>query len=150
MWTQHQDKNSGKTYYYNAVTRQSVWIKPPDFDAPQPASESVAAEPAVAAVAAPAVAPVAAVAAVAVVAAVEKATSGNGWKEYTAPDSRKYYHKAATNTTQWTRPAEMDEVAVKAPAEVEDKAEVAVAEASASNGDDASKAHTEDDKQDPE
>ena len=40
-----------------------------------------------------------------------KPTSGNGWKEYTAPDGRKYYHKAATNTTQWTRPAEMDEAA---------------------------------------
>ena len=38
-----------------------------------------------------------------------KPTSGNGWREYTAPDGRKYYHKAATNTTQWTRPAEMDE-----------------------------------------
>jgi hypothetical protein len=33
---------------------------------------------------------------------------GNVWKEYTAPDGRKYYHNAAANTTQWARPAEME------------------------------------------
>jgi hypothetical protein len=34
---------------------------------------------------------------------------GNGWREYTTPNGRKYYHKESTNTTQWTRPADMDE-----------------------------------------
>jgi len=128
VWTEHQDKNSGKTYYYNAQSRQSVWTKPAELEqasaAPEPA---VAAVPATAAAAAtPAPAPAAAAAA--------KPTSGNGWKEYTAPDGRKYYHKAESNTTQWTRPAEMDEVA---------KEEVAKpspdAEASKPNGDDATK-----------
>jgi len=27
-----------------------------------------------------------------------------GWSEHTAPDGRKYYHQASTNTTRWTSP----------------------------------------------
>ena len=30
MWTEHTDKNSGRTYYYNKLTRQAVWTKPPE------------------------------------------------------------------------------------------------------------------------
>ena len=31
VWTEHTDKNSGRTYYYNKLTRQSVWTKPPEM-----------------------------------------------------------------------------------------------------------------------
>lgn len=45
--------------------------------------------------------------------AVSKPTSGNGWKEYTAPGANKYYHNATSNTIQWNRPAQMDEKKAK-------------------------------------
>jgi pre-mRNA-processing factor 40 len=70
--------------------------------------------------------------------AAAKPTSGNGWKEYTAPDGRKYYHKAATNTTQWTRPAEMDE---PAPATAPEGAAAVGAGGGAGGGDAADKSN---------
>ena len=45
--------------------------------------------------------------------AVAKPTSGNGWKEYTAPGANKYYHNATSNTILWNRPAEMEEKKAK-------------------------------------
>ena len=41
-WTEHLDKNSGRTYYYNTVTRQSVWTKPPELAAAEEAAKAVA------------------------------------------------------------------------------------------------------------
>lgn len=35
VWSQHQTPE-GKTYYYNNVTRQSVWEKPVNFDSNVP------------------------------------------------------------------------------------------------------------------
>ena len=33
-------------------------------------------------------------------------TLPQGWRSYTAPNGKMYYHHAATNKTQWTKPAE--------------------------------------------
>ena len=82
VWTEHQDKNSGKTYYYNTVTKQSVWTKPPELKTSLTSTEPVAAKP----------------------------TSGAVYSFQSLPDVRKYYYNAAANITQWTRPAEMDEL----------------------------------------
>ena len=30
-WTEHVDKASGRTYYHNSATKQSVWTKPPEL-----------------------------------------------------------------------------------------------------------------------
>eukprot|EP00960_Hanusia_phi_P018852 555010-Hanusia_phi.AAC.2 len=35
--------------------------------------------------------------------------SASVWKEYQTPEGKKYYHNTVTNTTQWTRPPELDE-----------------------------------------
>ena len=35
MWSDHQTPD-GKVYYYNKVTRQSIWEKPKDFDLVMP------------------------------------------------------------------------------------------------------------------
>ena len=32
VWTQHRDPDSGKTFFYNPKTRQSVWTKPPSAE----------------------------------------------------------------------------------------------------------------------
>jgi len=34
-WTEHVDKTSGKTYYYNSLTKQSVWTKPAELMTPE-------------------------------------------------------------------------------------------------------------------
>jgi len=44
VWTEHQDKNSGKTFYYNATTRQSVWVKPQELVAAEQVSQSSKAQ----------------------------------------------------------------------------------------------------------
>ena len=35
-------------------------------------------------------------------------TLPQGWRSYTAPNGKMYYHHAATNKTQWTKPAERE------------------------------------------
>ena len=104
-WSELPDKNSGKTYYHNAEAEQPVWTRPPDMmsgGAPGTSGTAVtvsaltpAAVPAVTAASAPAGTP----------------TSRNGWTEWKAPNGRPYYHNASTHTSQWVRPAEMDEAA---------------------------------------
>lgn len=43
-WTKHVDPGSGAPYYYNGVTKESRWVKPPEFVDPEepPASSSTA------------------------------------------------------------------------------------------------------------
>ena len=49
VWSEHRNAD-GKLYYYNKVTRQSVWQKPKDFDLvmPLPAGFGMAPPPAAA------------------------------------------------------------------------------------------------------
>lgn len=32
IWSSHLDEDSGEVYYYNRLSRASVWVKPKDFD----------------------------------------------------------------------------------------------------------------------
>lgn len=32
MWSSHYDEDSGEVYYYNRLTKKSVWEKPSNFD----------------------------------------------------------------------------------------------------------------------
>jgi hypothetical protein len=41
-------------------------------------------------------------------ASAASAATGGAWKEYTAPDGRKYYHNATTSKTVWTKPDDFD------------------------------------------
>lgn len=42
-----------------------------------------------------------------VVVVQEKTEGDGGWKEYTAPDGRKYYYNKTTKESRWTMPDEM-------------------------------------------
>lgn len=37
----------------------------------------------------------------------QKETSGSEWKEFTAPDGRKYYYNKVTKESKWTVPDEL-------------------------------------------
>ncbi|KAK2080569.1 hypothetical protein QBZ16_000423 [Prototheca wickerhamii] len=87
-WSEHVAPD-GRKYYYNAETKQSSWTKPPELLTPEERAAAAAA-------AAPAAAPIAAPAAAAA-----------DWKEFTAPDGRKYYYNAKTKESRWEMPAEM-------------------------------------------
>ena len=45
VWRSAVDPNSGKTYYYNKATKQTVWQRPAELDAPAPAATAAAAAP---------------------------------------------------------------------------------------------------------
>ena len=75
----------GRKYYHNAARNITQWSRPSAMDrAPQ---EQQPATP---------------------LTENEGPKEGNGWRQYTTTDARKYYHNAAANKTQWDRPAEID------------------------------------------
>jgi pre-mRNA-processing factor 40 len=96
VWTEHVDKNSGRTYYYNTVTKQSAWTKPADYVPPEGAASASSAPSGTPAAQTQTQQPAATV------------KSSSGWKEYSSPDGRKYYHNASTGVTQWNKPADFE------------------------------------------
>jgi len=123
VWSEHVDKASGRTYYYNSVTKASSWTKPFEM---MTAEERAAAAPG-AAPAQPAAAPAAAPA---------KAQGAGQWKEYKTPEGRQYFHNATTGVTQWTKPADFDGPAADASAAPAAKKDASVERANGAAGED--------------
>ena len=44
MWSEHKTE-AGKVYYYNSITKQSVWERPKDMDESPPAESPKTPEP---------------------------------------------------------------------------------------------------------
>ncbi|CAE7345607.1 NEDD4 [Symbiodinium natans] len=75
-WTEHKDPSTGKTYYYNKLTKETTWDKP----------AALAAKPAVPAPLAPAGLP-------------------PNWEEHKDPTTGKtYYYNKVTKETSWDKP----------------------------------------------
>eukprot|EP01124_Arcella_intermedia_P016949 TRINITY_DN2356_c1_g1_i2.p1 TRINITY_DN2356_c1_g1~~TRINITY_DN2356_c1_g1_i2.p1 ORF type:complete len:800 (-),score=237.79 TRINITY_DN2356_c1_g1_i2:128-2527(-) len=74
-WTEHKTQD-GKTYYYNHVTKKSVWTKP------EPGKEGKGED------------------------SGEDNQLHCDWKEYTTNDGKKYFNNAKTGKTQWEVPEE--------------------------------------------
>ena len=45
VWSEHVPQGGGRPYYYNKVTRQSVWEKPKDFELVMPLPANFGAAP---------------------------------------------------------------------------------------------------------
>ena len=80
----------GRKYYHHAARNITQWSRPSAMDR---APEEQRTEEQQSSTSAP---------------EKEGPKEGNGWKQYTATDGRKYYHNAAASKTQWDRPAEID------------------------------------------
>ncbi|ORY05418.1 hypothetical protein K493DRAFT_252644 [Basidiobolus meristosporus CBS 931.73] len=133
-WSEHLMPD-GRTYYYNSVTKQSLWEKPADFSTPsektQPKStvwkeystkdgkkyyyntetkvttwEAPSELKAQEGEATPVKSPNAN-------ATPQPSEHSSLWKEYTTEDGRKYYHNSSTKVTTWEMPAEFKESAEK-------------------------------------
>lgn len=82
-WSEHTAPD-GRKYYYNSRTKQSSWEKPVELVKAQ--EQAVAG---------------------AVPAASATAVPSTDWKEFTAPNGRKYYYNKTTKQSVWTMPEEM-------------------------------------------
>ncbi|KAK9795587.1 hypothetical protein WJX73_010842 [Symbiochloris irregularis] len=102
-WSEHKSP-AGRLYWYNRETGKSTWERPADLQGPSQAKPSTPVPstptPGTPAAAAAAAAPAAA----------------SGWKEFTAPDGRKYYHNKATGESKWTLPDDLKAAAAAAAA----------------------------------
>jgi hypothetical protein len=90
----------GRVYYYNKTTKETSWTMPPSMAA-------AAAATATAATTAQQTPTAAAATTTTTTNGVSDASSSSAWREYTAPDGRKYYHNATTQQTLWNKPAEL-------------------------------------------
>jgi len=90
QWTEHRAPD-GRPYYYNMVTKQSVWQKPDELKKKEEEEAAAKAKP------------------------IAKPPSA--WKEFKSPDGRPYYYNSVTQQSTWTMPDELrDELAAKAAA----------------------------------
>ncbi|CAE8588997.1 unnamed protein product [Polarella glacialis] len=103
-WEEHYDAGAGKSFYFHAATNKTQWDKPAAPAAP--AAPTAVATPALAR---PGMAPVAPMGlAKPALAAAPAAPAGlaAGWQEhFDAAAGKSYYFHAATNKTQWEKPA---------------------------------------------
>lgn len=96
-WTEHKDPTTGKTYYYNKLTKETTWTKP----APKLAATAPLAPGAPKAPAAPGAPP---------------APGGlpPDWTEHKDPVTGKtYYYNKLTKETTWEKP--ISKLAATAP-----------------------------------
>ncbi|CAI2348391.1 unnamed protein product [Caenorhabditis sp. 36 PRJEB53466] len=76
-WTEHKHTD-GRLYYYNRITKQSMWVKPDALKTPQERAASAQSQ--------------------------QQQASGQ-WKEFfTKDEGRPYYYNTVTKKTQWTKP----------------------------------------------
>ena len=83
LWKPVVDPNSGKTYYVNRETKETVWKKPADADTPWIKGGAAGGSGG----------------------GVSGDALPDGWVEHFDPKKQKpYYHNTATGETSWRRP----------------------------------------------
>eukprot|EP00667_Euglena_gracilis_P005167 EG_transcript_5198 len=90
--------SSGRRYYFNAVTQERTWQRPPEMDGP------AAGQPGPPATAAAAAAPVSPTPTT----AAPTPAPQDVWVEGVSPQGVKYYFNKVTKVSTWDRPAELD------------------------------------------
>ena len=108
LWTEYRTPE-GTPYYYNNITKQSVWVKPADFGAPLPQLPPQVPP------LRPSVPPLTVLASPPPATGDASATSAPApvqapvytyWIEYSNEDGHKYYHNTRSKETVWEMPAE--------------------------------------------
>lgn len=97
-WTEHKAPD-GRTYFYNATTKQSVWEKPDELKTPTEVNAL----------------PKLSIVLVFKICCIfsKKLLSQCPWKEYTSDIGKVYYHNTQTKESKWTMPPELEELKAK-------------------------------------
>mmetsp|Transcript_24451 Transcript_24451/g.39724 ORF Transcript_24451/g.39724 Transcript_24451/m.39724 type:complete len:1213 (+) Transcript_24451:3-3641(+) len=85
-WVEYQDEN-GDTYYYNAITQQTQWEKPVDFEAEWIGSQDVAA----------------------LTSRSTQMRRASQWSEYADESNNTYFYNHETEEVSWEKPDDFDE-----------------------------------------